>query len=357
MSLSFLEIHNLRNINHTKIEPAPRLNIIFGKNASGKTSLLEGIYLLGLARSFRSHRAGSYIQMEQQKTTLHGKLKSEQSENITAIGFEKSLKNTELKLKGEKIRRVSEIAKILPIQILGPESHSLLDSGPSLRRKFLDWGVFHVEHNYFEVWKRYRRTLRQRNSALRTNPRITSSWDNEFCETAEQIDNFRREYLASLKPRFLDNLAQLTDLEGLKISYRRGWAKDNPLINQLKTSLERDKQAGYTGRGPHRADLVIEYEGVSVDQRLSRGQQKLVVYALKLAQASLFDTRNQSCLVLIDDLQSELDEEHRSRVLQLLSKTESQIFITATDANLLETSYWPEKKMFHVEHGNIQEVV
>ena len=106
MSLSFLEIHNLRNINHTKIEPAPRLNLIFGKNASGKTSLLEGIHLLGLARSFRSHRAGSYIQMEQQKTTLHGKLKSEQNENITAIGFERSLKNTELKLKGEKIRRV-----------------------------------------------------------------------------------------------------------------------------------------------------------------------------------------------------------------------------------------------------------
>ena len=355
MSLSFLEIHNLRNIKHIKIEPASRLNLILGKNASGKTSLLEGIHLLGLARSFRSHKAGSYIQMDKQKTTLYGKLNINRNE--TTIGFEKSLKNTEIRLKGEKIRQVSEIAKILPIQILGPESHSLLDSGPKLRRKFLDWGVFHVEHNYFDIWRRYRRALLQRNSALRTNLQVVASWDKEFCETAEQIDNFRREYLTSLKPLFQENLAQITSLNGIKVSYRRGWAKDNSLINQLNIAFERDKQAGYTGRGPHRADLIIEYEGVSVDQRLSRGQQKLVVYALKLAQASLFDTQNQRCLVLIDDLQSELDEEHRNRVLQLLSKTKSQIFITGTDMELLETSCWSEKKMFHVEHGSIKEVI
>ena len=357
MSLSFLEIHHLRNINHTKIEPSSGLNLIYGKNASGKTSLLEGIYLLGLARSFRSHKAGSYIQAEKQKTTLLGKLKSVTNEQITAIGFEKSLKNTELRLKGERIKKVSEIAKVLPIQIMGPESHSLLDSGPNMRRKFLDWGVFHVEHDYIEIWKRYRRALRQRNSALRTNPRVVSSWDSEFCETAERIDNYRREYLAELKPRFFENIAQLTSLDGLKLSYRRGWGKDNSLKEQLKMSLEKDRQTGYTARGPHRADLVLQYQGVTVDQRLSRGQQKLVVYALKLAQASLFDNSNQGCLVLIDDLQSELDENHRNQVLQLLCKTKSQIFITATDADSLDTGYWSEKKMFHVEHGNIQEVV
>lgn len=355
MSLSLLEIHHLRNIQHTKIEPVSRLNLIIGKNASGKTSLLEGIYLLGLARSFRSHKAGNYIQEDKSATTLYGKLTINQSD--TNIGFEKSLKNTEMRLNGEKIKKVSEIAKLLPIQILGPESHSLLDTGPKLRRKFLDWGVFHVEHNYFDIWKRYRRTLLQRNSALRTNPKMVTFWDKEFCETAESIDTFRRDYLTKLKPIFQNNLAQITKLKEVTISYRRGWAKDNPLINQLKTSFERDKQAGYTGRGPHRADLVVEFEGVAVDKRLSRGQQKMVVYALKLAQASLFNNQNHHCLILIDDLQSELDEEHRNSVLKLLAETQSQIFITATDKNLLESSYWQEKKMFHVEHGNFKEVI
>ena len=204
MSLSLLEIHHLRNIQHTKIEPVSRLNLIIGKNASGKTSLLEGIYLLGLARSFRSHKAGNYIQEDKSATTLYGKLTINQSD--TNIGFEKSLKNTEMRLNGEKIKKVSEIAKLLPIQILGPESHSLLDTGPKLRRKFLDWGVFHVEHNYFDIWKRYRRTLLQRNSALRTNPKMVTFWDKEFCETAESIDTFRRDYLTKLKPIFQNNV-------------------------------------------------------------------------------------------------------------------------------------------------------
>ena len=354
MSLSFLELHNLRNIVHTQLEPSQKLNLVFGSNASGKTSLLEAIHLLGLARSFRSHAAGSFIQKGHAKTTIYGKYQAQ--EKATTIGFEKSRQKTELKLNGERLQQVSEIAKALPLQILGPESHALVDAGPSIKRRFIDWGVFHVEHNYIEIWKKYRRILRQRNTALRKNPSTAPSWDKELAKCAEEIDTLRVEYLKKLKPRFLDNLEQITDLKELKVSYRRGWQKDKSLSEQLKLSFTKDKQTGYTGCGPHRADLRLEVDGAPVDQILSRGQQKLVVYALKIAQASLFSLERR-CLFLIDDLQAELDAQHRKKVLQLLASTNSQVFITATDKNILDLSVWGEHKMFHVEHGNFKEVV
>lgn len=358
MSLLKLSVNNLRNLKDVEIRPSPGFNLIVGPNASGKTSLLEAIYLLGFAKSFRTSNPKKIINNEQDELTVFGQI-SQESDRVIPVAIRRSRKELQIKLDNRMLRKRSELSLNLPLQIINPESHRILEQGPKFRRHYLDWGVFHVEHRFLQAWKDYFHILKQRNAALRhfVTDGIVRAWDEGLIEKADVINHYRCGYLQQLAPIFEKIGHEVFDLDALSIGYRPGWTKEQSYSDALNLSLERDKASGYTHCGPHRSDIAIKIAGQPALEFASRGQQKLIITALKLAQVALLKERSgKSCPVLVDDLASELDEENRAKLLQALDNLGTQVFITLTEESLVDMDEIRDKKMFHVKQGTIKEV-
>jgi DNA replication and repair protein RecF len=357
MWLSRLSVQGLRNLSSLKLAFSPRMNVIAGANASGKTSLLEAIYLLSTARSFRSANTRSLIQQGQTGLVVQGDLQLEGRQR--RMGIQRDQQGSQLRLDGQKISSMAELARNFPVQVIHPGGIQLLEQGPKLRRQFLDWGVFHVEPAFLEGWRRYVRCLKQRNAALRAKDRADArAFDPEFINTARGIHDMRLNYIEQLQPVWQHYSQVLIGDNALEIRYQRGWDRKSGLQQQLEERLARDSQRGFTSVGPHRADIVLLSQGNPVQSFYSRGQQKLLVCALRLAQADILQKRLQrNCVFLVDDLPAELDSVHRGVFMQALADLHSQVFVTTTEADLVPLEAWPEYSMFHVEHGNVQKVV
>ena len=264
-----------------------------------------------------------------------------------------------IRIDGQNARSAAQLAQLLPLQLISPDSFRLLEGAPKMRRQFLDWGVFHVEHQCISAWHRLQTSLRQRNSCLRhgiMDQSIIAAWDRELCLASNEIDQLRRAYITKLKPVFEETLAKLLDLPGLTLSYFRGWDKSSELQEVLDRNLIRDRALGYTQVGPQRADLRVRIAKNNAVDILSRGQQKLVICALRIAQGHLLSqARRNECIYLVDDLPSELDEHHRKALCQLLDQLECQVFITCVDKQLMNSGWRKDTpvSLFHVEQGQI----
>lgn len=358
MSLSRLVVTGVRNLQPVTLLPSPRINILHGDNGSGKTSLLEAVHLLGLARSFRSARLTPVIGYELSGCTVFGEVDLDVQRCALGVARERS-GEMRIRIDGQNARSAAELADTLPLQLINPDSFRLLEGAPKLRRQFLDWGVFHVEQRFLAVWQRLQQALRQRNSWLRhgTLDGVSQAvWTRELVLASDEIDGFRRHYIQAFKPVFEQTLAALLQLDGLQLSYYRGWDRERSLEDVLSASLDRDRALGHTQAGPQRADLRLRIDGHNAAEVLSRGQQKLVVCALKIAQGHLVaEAKRGRCVYLVDDLPSELDEQHRQALCGLLEQLDCQVFITCVDSNVLQAGWKAETpvSMFHVEHGRI----
>ena len=356
--LTKLEVTSFRNIKHCAIAPHRELNILAGPNASGKTSLLEAIHYLALGRSFRTSNVKRVIRSGDSETVLYAELGSG-----AKSGLRKCRKgDQQLKLNGKLLRGWESVAREIPIQLLDATSFSLLNDGPRLRRRFLDWGVFHVEHQFLPTWRRTRKALLHRNALLkrpgRTDESQLAAWEEELVAGALQITRSREQYFERLQLAFGRVLASLNEeLEKtVSLQFHAGWNQEHELDQLLVENRSLDKSHGLTRYGPHRADILVKAEyGRAVDI-LSRGQQKLVVSALKVAQGELFfETGKQRPIYLVDDLAAELDEANRGKVLQLLRSLGAQLFVTCVDVEVFESCLprGVEKNLFHVERGTI----
>lgn len=360
MHLSRLKAINLRNLVPLDIEPSHEFTLFYGVNGSGKTSILEAIYLLSRGSSFRTNITNRMIAYDADSFTVFGSILDD-SQISTTIGIERNATGkVQLKVNGEPTATLAELANLLPLQIINPDSYQLLNQGPKFRRAFIDWGVFHVEHGFFTSWQRFQRILKQRNSCLQQQMPASQvkAWDTEFVHLANQITFMRDEYLKGLTPIALEVLNSLIDLQGLTLAFHRGWGKDKELVEVLADNFFQDMRLGYTQYGPQRCDLVLRVNGEPAQDVLSRGEQKLLVLALRLAQGLLLKQRaSKHCLYLIDDLAAELDPERRKLVLDTLMRLEAQVFITAVEEKALgELQQFGSVKMFHVEQGNVLHV-
>ncbi len=360
MPLSRLTVTAVRNLHPVTLLPSPRINLVSGPNGSGKTSLLEAIHILGLARSFRSTRLQPVIQYQQDSCTVFGEVFLSGG-NASKIGITRSRQaDYDIRINGQNARSTAELAEVLPLQLINPDSFRLLEGAPKQRRQYLDWGVFHVEHRFLPAWQRLQKSLKQRNSLLRRG-RIERSllapWEAELVASGEQIDGFRQAYLQQLKPVFEGVLAELLQIDGLTLSYFRGWDRERGLAEVLESQFDRDMALGHTQAGPQRADLRLRVNGMNAAEVLSRGQQKLVVCAMKIAQGRLLGLmeRQRDCVFLVDDLPSELDRHHRQALCRLLESLDCQVFISCVDADSLSECWQADTplSMFHVEHGHI----
>lgn len=325
--LSHLNIHFLRNINALSLTPHPRFNFVHGPNGSGKTSILEAIYLLGSGYSFRTRETAPLIQQGQSVLTVFSKTLSQD-----VVSIQKHLNgNTLVRVNQQTCKRSSELAHLLPCLVFYHDLFQIIDAGPSVRRSMLDWGLFHVEHSYHALWKEYRAVLKQRNALLRqreTKRHNYLPWEKQLVDLAYEIDPLRQDYFYKWSECFQAFLPQLSDTP-CQIRYDKGWDRKNSgksLQTILEDQFEQDLQRQYTYAGPQQADILFDSVSLKARQHLSRGQQKIILIALKLAQAQLL---SKPCIYLMDDITIELDAIHIQRLFASLATLSGQFFLTS----------------------------
>jgi DNA replication and repair protein RecF len=357
MALTRLLIKDFRNIESADLAPAPGFNFLVGANGSGKTSVLEAVYTLGHGRAFRSLQAGRVIRHDQPEYVLHGRVDSG-SERELSVGLSKSRQgDSKVRIDGSDGHKVAELAQLLPMQLITPEGFTLLNGGPKFRRAFLDWGCFHNEPGFFTAWSNLKRLLKQRNAALRQVSRYAQirAWDQELIPLAERISDWRAAYSDAIAADITATCAQFLPEFALSFSFQRGWDKESDYGELLERQFERDRALTYTAVGPHKADFRIRADGTQVEDLLSRGQLKLLMCALRLAQGEFLTRQSgRRCLYLIDDFASELDTGRRRLLADRLKATQAQVFVSAVSAEQVTDMVGEKGKMFRVEQGKIE---
>ncbi|OAQ14120.1 recombinase F [Bibersteinia trehalosi Y31] len=358
MSLSRLIINNFRNLIAVDLDLSHGFNFLVGANGSGKTSLLEGIFYLGHGRSFKSHISNRIIHYDHDEFTLFGKIEEDKHE--WSVGLQKNRQgDTKLKINGEDAKKIADLAHLLPMQVITPEGLTLLNGGPTYRRAFLDWGLFHQYTEFHRLWSDLKRLLKQRNAALNQVRDYTELkfWDIELAKLAHSVSEMRAMYAEALRPEIEKTCRFfLPELE-ISVSFHQGWEKGVDYLEILAQGFERDKNLGYTMIGPQKADFRFRANGLPVEDVLSRGQLKLLMCALRLAQGEyLVAQKARQCLFLIDDFASELDPVKRELLAHRLRQSGSQVFVTAITHDQLKQMEWLEQgsdRTFSVTSGRI----
>lgn len=351
MHIDRLHIERIRNLSNVQFESLQSFNVIHGENGSGKSAILEAIHLLATGRSFRSSSLKQVIQHGQQDALIllqagHdrvGVLKQVHAEHV-------------LKLNGNLLDSQSELARRLPVQLIDPESMSLLDSGSQPRRQLLDWLMFHLEPTFHLEWLRYQRALRQRNASLKTpqHQQLLSAWNQALVAHGEQLHRLRQAVMQIWQPIFQAQLSQLLPQIEVEMHYHAGFNTTIGLLDDLEQHTVRDQMRGHTSVGAHRADLSFKTHLGRAEQVLSRGQKKLLILGLRLSQLCVLHQRQQTTVVLLDDMAAELDSAAQQRLLAVLQHLKSQVFLTTLLPTTLDHIFDAlslQPILFHVEQG------
>ncbi|HWU77553.1 MAG TPA: DNA replication/repair protein RecF [Rhodanobacter sp.] len=355
MRLDTLRIQGLRCLADVSATLDPAINIFVGANGAGKTSVLEAVFLLSHARSFRSGTKEALLQRGGSQMSIFAEVRRV-DDPIGRLGLGRDGLRWEARLNGAMVT-LGEMVQQCAVVCFEPGSHALIAGGAEERRRYIDWGVFHVEHGFLVQWRRYQRALKQRNSLLRsttmTSDDLFEPWEAELAQAAEQIDDMRRTYLNLLRPHLIAAAGGLLpEMGALELRYRRGWSDEVDLQQQLRELRVRDLARGHTTLGPHRADWMISYEHAPLREHLSRGQEKLTALACMLAQAALYAEHHREWpIVCLDDLASELDQAHQQAVVDQLLSANAQVLLTGTE--LPQALQSLPAKVFHVEQGRL----
>ena len=351
MAISQLSLTDFRNLKSTTLDFDPCFNLISGDNGSGKTSLLEAIYVLCQAQSFRTHQLKQCINHDRSEFLLFGRF------NGFKAGLARYKNKLEIRIDGEVIKRRSELVRKSPIQVVNADSFVLVDGAPAKRRAFLDWCLFHVEPGYAEYWNQFQHALKQRNRLLKTRQdlNLLDYWDQHLVEPSLELYRMRQQYSNKLKEIICEQFADILQGLPLAIEYKQGWTPGKSLTDSLKDQRERDIRSGFTGAGIHRDDLELTTQGKLIGEVLSRGQSKRVCLVLLLAVLKLVnDINREPVILLIDDLHSELDQSAQKLVYKQLLQMDLQLFISNIDKLAPGALEAKEYKMFHVEHNIIK---
>ena len=357
MSLQKLSIYTLRNIHALSIEPVSGINLITGENASGKSSLLEALFILGRARSFRAPNLKHVIQFNQSAFVVSASAQAA-GESIRQMGIKYDGKHCEIRINQQDSSKAN-LAYSFPVIFIHPKSYLLLEGGAQLRREFLDWGVFNDQSDFLIHWRQFKKTLQQRNALLkskRTNQ--LNVWNTEFAEYGTMVSLQREVYLEQLQPLFYEISRFFLSDKTVQIQFSRGWDKSTDLLHALENDKEKDLRYGFTHSGPHRDNFLILIDGRVAKDYVSRGQLKLLMLSLKLAQIKLIGAQDGFGLcLLIDDLTAELDVTNKQKLLHYLDKLDCQVFMSSTElSNFGDLTGIENYKVFHVEHGEIKNI-
>lgn len=358
MILQRLRVTDLRCLAAAELEPVPGLNLVTGGNGAGKTSLVEALYLLGYGRSFRGRVRDGLIRAGQPELQVYAEWQDAHVRPRRA-GLRHDGQGWEARLDGQPVGSLGELCAQVAVVCFEPGSHALISGGADGRRRYLDWGLFHVEPNFLPAWRRYHRALRQRNALLKGRPAAASldPWDRELADAGEPLHRLRLAYLERLETEVgRSNGEFLPELGGARMDFQPGWKRQElALADALRLARERDLAQGHTSVGPHRADWRLEFAALPASAALSRGQEKLAALACVLAQARAFALDSGEWpVVCLDDLASELDDAHLEQVLASVLASPAQVLLTGTRVPVAAASLAPEHRWFHVERGTVR---
>lgn len=370
MPLVALSGKNLRNLSEYSINPSPNINIILGKNGAGKTSLLEGVYLNVLGRSFRTSTTRNIINDNSDGCWTFAQYKNTNNK-IDRIGVERKKGNHQsLSINGIHHQSLLHLASIVPTLAIQPSESLLVDGASSYRRKYLDWVLFHVEPSFLECWRNNQKLLKQRNMLLRrlSKKRTTTKadllelkvWDKGFVSSCLALSEMRERISQPLQhetSNYLSRMPAFNEVEetSVNIAFYHGWVKDTDLEAALEIGLEQDIKKGFSRIGSHRCDLLMTAKNNAVKEYLSRGQKKLLAMAMCLAQAKvLSDQEGKKSILLLDDVFSELDEANAQAFVKEVEALDTQVFLTCLHTNKdVAGMFSKEIRMFHVEQGRV----
>lgn len=356
MGITNFRANRFRNMTSVNVSLDSKLNFFLGQNASGKTSLLEAVYYLGRAKSFRTRDADNIIQHNETSFQLFAQI---DGPTPSRIGLERSAKKINVLKNSRPLKALSLLAETLPVLFISTENQRLLLDGPAYRRSMLDWGLFHTKAGYAENYKRYARALSNRNAALKNslqNDQI-ALWHPELALQAAIITSARNSHLDAIVRQMRKIYTDVCDDFEFQYRFVPGWKEQENLADQLMRQIDKDRRYGVTSSGPHRDDFRIEVGKKEASVVLSRGQQKRFNIAFVLAQKDVIAQASQRPVVtLIDDLSSELDTDGFYRIINLLESSADQYLITLIDSGQQPFSELPGR-MFHVEHGKIAQQI
>ncbi len=350
MTVAELRLQNLRCLAGAELRLHPRINLVTGDNGAGKTSLLEAIYLLGRGRSFRTRQTEQLIRYGEPQMGVTGTLRLHDQERRLGVRCDRS-SGVAATIDGRGVDSLAELAALFPVQVIDPGIHRLIEEGPATRRRWLDWAMFHVEPQFLDQWRCYRRALRQRNAALRSGG-DAGLWDSELERYGEPLTLARDRLVEALQPIWAQTLSALGAVPAT-LRFFRGWSGSVTLPESLLRYLERDRARGSTLLGPHHFDVWLRVEGRPARDTVSRGQQKLLGAAMALSMARLLSERlEQTPALLLDDPAAELDAPHTQALLALASELGGQQIVTALRVE--STPLGVPDRVFHVERGGVK---
>lgn len=360
MRIERLRLQHFRCFEQAEFRPEPGFNLLLGANGSGKTSVLEALHLLAHGRSFRGRVRDGLVQRGQSALELVLDWQAEGGLSRRA-GLRHTGSQWQARLDGQDVAQLGQLVAALTVVSFEPGSHALVEGGSDNRRRYLDWGLFHVEQDFLALWRRYSRALKQRNALLRQRGASAQldGWEHELKIHGEWLTRQREAHVAHLQPHLAACIeALLPELGAIELRLSPGWkASELGLGDALLLSRERDGILGHTTVGPHRADLKISLAGLSAEC-LSRGQTKQLALALVLAQARyLADSAGHWPVLQLDDLSAELDRSHQERTVDVLGRSGAQVLITGTEIPAVLSGRLGETAVFHVEHGGVRQTV
>jgi DNA replication and repair protein RecF len=362
MSIAQLSVLNFRNLVNDNISFHPNLNLIIGENGSGKSSILEAVFFLGHGKSFRTTKVDNIVSHQQSQFVVNIK------DNLNSrLGISRDLSTSLLNIKvdGVRLKKLSDLAVNIAVQIVTPESFKLFFGGPKERRRFIDLGLFHVKHDFSIQWRNFTKLHKQRNACLRNkiSQQELHYWSESFCQHSENISIARLEYIETLQKELATWLAILLPSlkDSIEIHYQRGWSAKKELAQVLFENEEKERQYGYSIAGAHKFDIKFTMHKQPLDMVISRGQQKLFLLALTFAQSKMIEkVKRVKPILLIDDIGAELDINSRKALAVAIGKLDCQVIVTAINKTDLEplilqsiTKNNENYKMFHVKHGEI----
>jgi len=358
MWIESLHVNNCRLLENISIDLSKHLNQIVGKNASGKTSLLESLSFLSSGRSFRTSHISEVITHAKSSILVSAKINTDNS--TSHIGIEKSQNKTRIRINQQDIYSQAELSSYLPITIIHPGSIELITGSPKIRRSYIDWITFYLFPDFHIKWRQYQHILKQRNLCLKDSKHYYAidQWTEELIELQPIINEYRKKSIELLKPKLKKISEVILNSKKIELEFTSGFPNDikldtDSLRTYYKNKKEYDIKSNRTTGGIHRADLRVLMNSKPASQSASRGQLKLIAIALLLSQnETIMNSDKEKGVLLIDDLASELDKKNRKILLDYLSTLDKQLIITSTSEI---TSINIPGKVFHVKHGEIKE--
>ncbi len=362
MKITRIILNNYRNYGALELELSPGLNVFTGKNAQGKTNLLEAVYFTSIGRSMRTPRDKELIRWGDDKARIRADAIGRRGKSRVEIVIDKR-ENKRVAINGAQVSKLGELMGVIMTVLFSPDEIAVIKNSPGDRRRFMDIAICQLSRAYFYLLSRYNKTLAQRNRLLKsgTDNDTLDVWDMQLADAGAKVIKTRRGFIKRISALAEKNHAYLTSgKEHLSLNYEsiEGESEEeikSAFLSELKRTREKDVFHGFTHVGPQTDDFAALCGDVDIRKFGSQGQQRTAALALKLAELDLFtEEAGESPVLLLDDVFSELDPSRQIKLAERLQGFQTVVTCTHVEEGMKE--YFKDAAFFSVSSGNITEI-